>query len=135
VSGNYTVSSGATLNFTATITHNNIFNGNGTVRFSVNPSDRIGFVNFQMGSGGLIWFDSNLSRVAGSNSWGGNWNNNLASLRVDSGTFLDFVEAGNSRIAQFDALLGSGTVGGGVWECLHVDRWRSQWEWDFLRNH
>ena len=115
----YTIASGATLVFSSGSVVNGktmTFNGTGTLKLANNVTfGGSGITDtVALGVGGLVWVTNNAT-VTGSSYNLGKWNSNLASLQVDSGSTINFVEAGanGSNVAQFDALNGGGTVTGG----------------------
>lgn len=104
---------GAVLSSTATT-----FTGSGTLELS-NTSATIAFggagyglETVSMSAGGLVWITGSSSVVASSN-YDGTWNTNDASLRVDVGSTINFVETGASGLATVDAVTGAGTIESG----------------------
>ena len=121
--GTYTINSPGTLLFdagsgTAHSTTATTVTGGGTLKLAsattFTTSGSYAADTFSLSAGGLIWVTGNVT-VSASGSGKGIWNSNLGSMTVDSGSTMDFVEAGvtGANIAQVDALNGSGTVKGG----------------------
>ena len=120
VTGNMIIASGGTLEFnTSTPGAGQVFtDGNATITGggtwiksgSGNLGlGRYGTVNVSLSPGALIDVQGGYFEASTSN--GGYWNNNFASLNVDSGAIFD----GKEHNVQVDALTGSGTVQGGYY--------------------
>lgn len=114
--GTYDINAGGLLSFDAGSAFNaaaTTFTGAGTLRFARTIIfNAAGNTTVALGAGGLVWVTGNVT-VTGSSSYHGIWDTNLGSLLVDAGSTIDFVEAGSTAKAKFDALNGNGTVKGG----------------------
>ncbi len=125
----YNIASGATLELTMTTTNPfsgaTTFTNTGTLKLDGGGSviafgkqnNAVAFppavsCTVSLAAGGLVWITGNTA-VVGSYGNNGNWNSNLGSFQVDSGSSMNFVEAGASHFAQFDALNGGGAISGG----------------------
>lgn len=91
------------------------FNGMGTLKLDSNVTfGSAQNITTLLGAGGLIWVTGGATVTASSNNKG-IWNNNLGSLQVDSGSAINFVEAGagTTGVAQLGAVNGGGNIGFG----------------------
>jgi autotransporter-associated beta strand protein len=118
--GNYSIHPGGTLAFSAgssfSQTAATTINGTGTLKLDSNiVFGTAQTITTAMSSAGLIWVTDNAV-VTGSSTNRGRWDTNQASLQVDAGAEINFVEAGSSTsdlTVRVNALTGAGTVRAG----------------------